>query len=497
MKTWLFWDHWHFEHADNMVLRQGQPKLRPDSVYEDPLLDSAFGWPCVWRDEASGSWRMAYTPSGYPLTVMVATSPDGFAWKPLATPDITPPGGKLAPHHVFTIDRANGGVIYRTTTPEGHPRFYLYCVQRGGSQVTREATLDTKAKAFHELVSGGGAKRYEADNRVAMSEDGLHWRLAEGLTFNHPGWHPDPPFCCFYDEARSRHVMHTRPGWGDRRIASLTSRDGLHWSPPEFVLQPDLGDPAGTQLYGMPVVRYEQTYVGFLWTALFDNSQRLERFNQLWGHIRSQLAYSFDGQRWQRGLREPFMEPGEPGEPGSGVLFPATLIDAGTELRIYSSATPDLHFQYTTKQYTPKGATARSSIVAHTLRRDGFMFLESRGNWARFTSKPLALLEPRLTVNIAAPYGELRYQLTDLLSSPLPGYTFGDCVPAEKVDAHEHPLRWKEKTLAEVMQRPVRLEMEFRNTRLYALRGNFHFLDALDVALLEDKRPIDPNFFDF
>lgn len=52
------------------------------------------------------------------------------------------------------------------------------------------------------------------------------------------------------------------------------------------------------------------------------------------------------------------------------------------------------------------------------------------------------------------------------------------------------------KDLQDLLGKVVRLQITFRKSRLYALRGNFHFCDALDVALLEDGKPIDPNFLD-
>jgi len=36
-------------------------------------------------------------------------------------------------------------------------------------------------------------------------------------------------------------------------------------------------------------------------------------------------------------------------------------------------------------------------VVLHALRKDGFTYLASRGNWAMLTTKPLALFEPSLT----------------------------------------------------------------------------------------------------
>ena len=58
-------------------------------------------------------------------------------------------------------------------------------------------------------------------------------------------------------------------------------------------------------------------------------------------------------------------------------------------------------------------------------------------------------------------------------------------------------MAWKQKQLAEVAGRPVRLEVKLRDARLYALSGKFHFLDAQDMHPLLDGQPIDPTPFDF
>jgi hypothetical protein len=126
------------------------------------------------------------------------------------------------------------------------------------------------------------------------------------------------------------------------------------------------------------------------------------------------------------------------------------------------------------------------------------MYLASRGNWASLTTKPLALFSPELRLNVLAPYGELVFQVTDLLSKPIAGYTFDDCVPLKEVDALDAPLRFRDKPdLSDLMNRPIRLQMKFRGARIHAMRGQFHWLDALDVALLKDGKPIDRESFDF
>jgi len=440
-------------------------------------------------------WRMLYIISGFPLSVMGAESEDGIHWRPLDRPDIIPPGEKLAPNHLFTVESANGGPFYHDPVASDGRPFKFGCVQRGGP-VAGRAKLDPDSY-FHEVVMGEGVKPWMADNLVAVSEDGLRWAIDEDATWNVPSWHPDPPLCCFHNPLTNQHSMVTRPGWGDRRIAMLSSEDARNWGNLRHVMQPDPTDPIGTQFYGMPVHRYENTFVGFLWTASFSNSQRLERFNQLWGPIDCQLAYSVDGEHWQRSVRQPFMPNTALGTAGAGVLYPTSMVERDDELWIYSSATPDLHHQYATTQFTRKGQVPPSAIVAHRLRKDGFMYLTSKGHYARFITKPMAFLKPELTINAQAPHGDIAFQVTDLLSKPIPGLTFADCVPFERNDRIDAPVHWKSSTLADVTGKIVRLEVRFRNAHIYAFRGDLHFADALDVALTDDGRPIDGTFMDF
>jgi hypothetical protein len=494
VKAWLFWDWWHFEHQDNVELCQGRPRWVPEVDYEDPTL-TRFGQPRVYWDRQSGRWRMLYRGSNLPYTLLGAESDDGIHWRPLDRPDISPPGGKLAPNHLFAVESASGGAVYvDPIASDGRP-FKLLCVQRGGPAV-RHASQDRNSY-FHEIVKGEGVKPWMAENRVATSEDGLHWRLESDASWTVPGWHPDPPLECFYNPLLGLHTLVTRPGWGDRRIACLTSADGLRWCDLQWVMQPDPMDPPGTEFYGMPASLYEGTFVGLLWMAHFANAEPLGRFNQLWGWIDTQLAYSFDGIHWQRGLRQPFIPTNEPGLPSSGMIFPACVLETGDELRIYSTGTKDLHGRNATVQFDRKGNAPPASLILHTLRKDGFMYLASQGNWAQFITKPLILQKPELRINALAPYGELLFQLTDLESRPLEGYTFAGCIPFKEADSLDWRVGWREGELEDLVGKVVRLEVKFRNARLYAFRGDFHFADALDVAMVADGKPIDTTLFDF
>jgi hypothetical protein len=495
MKQWLFWDWFHVEHQDNATIRQGDPVWVPEATYEDPVFDYLGFWPRVFRDDQSGHWKMLYLGSGFPMTLLGAESEDGIAWKPMDRPDVDPGGEKLAPHHLLSVPNANGGMVHLDPDAEPDRRFRLFCSQRGGSR--RHGKLDT-SRPFHEIVTGDGLEPYHGHNRVLSSPDGVQWRMEPEVFFDKPGWFPEPPFSGFRNTKSGLFTLVSRHGWGDRRVVGLDSPDGLAWDgEPYHIMQPDVLDAPQTQFYGMPVTPYGEMFVGFLWTAHFASAERLDRWNQLSGSIDSQLTYSYDGRAFQRFFREPFVTLNPPGQPASSVIYPVSLVDRGDQLYIYSSGTPNLHMQHTSGQFVRKGEGPSAAIVLHTIRRDGFAYLASQGSWAEVSSKPMILLEPRLAINALAPHGEIAYQLSDVTSSPLQGYAYSDCVPFEGDDDTSYALRWRGRRLEEIGQRPVRLELRFRNARIHAVSGEFHFADALDILLLEHGQEIHTSRLDF
>ena len=241
-KTWLFWDWWHVEHQDNVELCQGTAEWQPEATYEDANFDYLGFWPCVWQDEAAGNWRMLYFATGIPLTLMGAESDDGIHWKPLDRPDVKVNGTKYSPNHLFTLPSANAGPMYIDPIAADGKRFKFCAVQRGGAAADR-AKHDPNSY-FHEIVTGEGVKSYLADNVIVTSTDGLHWQVEPDARWGGPPWHPDPPVNCYYNSQRNEHVMITRPGWGDRRIAVQTSPDALEWSNLELMMETRPARPA-------------------------------------------------------------------------------------------------------------------------------------------------------------------------------------------------------------------------------------------------------------
>ena len=171
------------------------------------------------------------------------------------------------------------------------------------------------------------------------------------------------------------------------------------------------------------------------------------------------------------------------------------LVETDDQIRIYSGAGKIPHGM---SRLTKDGRKRELfSITLHTLRKDGFMYLKSQGDWGEFLTKPLALFDSSLTVNAQAQFGEVRFQITDMESRPVEGFAFDDCVPLKEADSLAHPVSWRGSDLEKIAGKVIRLEVQLRNADLYSIRGNFHFLDAQDRWMLDDGKKIDASLFDF
>jgi len=487
-KAWLFWDLWHLDRRQNLEHCLGRPTWRRDAVFVDDV-DGLAAWPSVFRDQQTGRWRMIYTSRWRPYMMMLADSGDGIQFKTVHDSGIRPEGEQRAPYHIFTLpDGSCGGMYHDPIAADGYP-YKIFCHQ-GGKFVLERALADP-AHRWHKIAKQSGLQSYMHDEFTLVSRDGLHWEIRPDLAWSLPGWHPEPPVFGFYNHHQKKHMMTVRPGWGDRRVCIQSSEDFKHWSGPELLLQPDPSDPDLCEFYGMPVFPYAGAYVGLLWIFHCEQAEPTGGFNRHIGPIDCQLTYSYGGLRFQRGPREPFIPLNEPGEHGCGGIEPSCLVETENEIRIYSSASKTQHG----KNFLARKAGLRDfeSILVHTLRRDGFMYLRSRGNWASFISKPLVWLGGELTMNAKADTGEVHYQLTGIDSKALDGFTFEDCIPFDNKDSQKHVLQWRGGSLENLAGRIVRLEVKFRDARLYAFRGRFHFIDAQDWLMIRDGQPIDAS----
>ena len=114
----LFWDYWKLHHLDNVELVPGKPTWVPEGTYFDPHRRSG-GTGRVYFDHAAGRWRKLTAYNQF----YISESEDGIHWKPAAFPDLVPQGGKIAPHHVFTLpgDGPTPGWLYLDPVADDGP----------------------------------------------------------------------------------------------------------------------------------------------------------------------------------------------------------------------------------------------------------------------------------------------------------------------------------------------------------------------------------------
>ena len=496
----LFFDLWKLDHWQNIKLCQGEPEWVAECEYSDPsFLGERVYAPSVWREE-SGEFRMIYSLKWSPLTLMAAKSADGISWQPLPVEGIAPEGAeKLAPHHVLTLRGGSGGAVYEDPRRTDGYRFRIF--GRLDGEVVHERAKEDPNHRWHAIAKAEGPKRYMGEGVTLVSKDGLDWEIQTGGHWDWlaDDWFPEPPVFAFWNERKKTHVMTARPGWGDRRQVIRESKDLRTWSEPELLFQPDsLDTEAPVAFYGLPVepVGNGAGFVGLLWTFHNSNSRPVGSFNQFFGPMDAQLVYSYDGRRFSRGLREAFLERNPMPKPGCVQVRPSSILPVGDEFFVYSHGNRGAHGREKSQQRL-KPEEQLSTLLLHRLRKDGWMYLEPKGDWATIQTKPFVLEGGGIQINADASYGEIRAQVTDVKSQPIEGFSFDDSEEIRGKDGLSLSLRWKGGEVGQLPNTPVRLELEFRQAKVYAIEMEHHFLDAQDQWLLQDGKPIPGRRFDF
>ena len=272
----------------------------------------------------------------------------------------------------------------------------------------------------------------------------------------------------------------------DRRIALCETRDWRSFSEPRLAMATDALDTPLAEVYGMPVFPYGRYFVALLWlyhVAPQVEGQSAHTFRD--GRVDCQLAYSLDGRYFQRGPRAPFIATGEPDQPHHGCVYPTALLALPDgSLRIYAGASVREH------GYRDPGLGA---IVAFSLRRDGFVYLESAGGRGTVGTRPLLWRGGEMELNAQSPGGTVRVQITDIHGAPLEGFAFEDCAPFRGDDPAWRPAWTSGVTMGTLAGRPLRVEVELTHARLYALRGDLRMLTAFDSSALAEQGLVPPD----
>ena len=439
--TILFFDDWYLSRRENLDRHVGQPLAVPEGAFRDPYLDVQWGYPSVFRDEEDGNWRCLYqgrlsdAKSRTQHVAVTIESGDGIHWQLNDISSHAPDIERRFKHQVLPI----------LGFSEWGPCFY-----------------DERAEKSHRI------KAFGSPSNLYVSPNGLRWILQDGVKW-HP-WGIDPAVSAFWNKYRNCYVIAARPVAGDRRIAVYETEDWVSFTSPELALQADALDTPAAEVYGMPMFEYEGMFIGLLWIFHTSTVTQNNPGKFLYGKVDCQLAYSYDGKHFLRGLRDPFFENPPPGEWGSGCIYPSSLVrqDSEQKIRIYSSSTKLQHAQV----FLLDNPQNHDALLLHELRKDGFVYLESQRGPGSLITRILYHSGGELSLNTEVPYGTLRVQITDLDGDAIEGYSFSDSLPFTG-DSTSHEPKWKNATLSALSGQTIRIEIELTNGRLYAVRGDF------------------------
>ena len=474
MKKLLFFDDTQLLEKRNLTRRVGQPQLVTNGSFQAPNTDLSFAYPTVFPLEEAGGWRLLYQalhsfraqrrPRHF--IPAVADSDDGITWR---VPDLS---------HTVPIDER---VLPNQTQPAVLDRFGEW----GPSYYDpRAGDLQHRIKGF--VCKGHGPGTGIKDSWIVTSPDGLTWQDLNGKL-----WHPhgsDPTVCAYWNQYHGVYTLVIRPHNGDRRIALMETPDWEQFSDIELALCPDALDPDLAEIYSMPTFPYANMFIGLVW--LYHTPQTAVDYGKfLGGRINCQLAYSYDGRHFQRGLRDPLIDNTPPGSIGAGCILPSSMIVTDDEIRLYSCAGTTEHALYD-EQHGP----LKSAILMHRLRLDGFVYLDAGRGEASLKTRAMLVTGDQLAINAQVPDGQLAVEVTDANGNILEGYTYDDCQKFGGDDTR-WIVRWRDgKQFRDLQQRAVQLSLRIRSGRLFAISGDFKMLTAKEgMRYTNHGTPQDPR----
>ena len=310
-----------------------------------------------------------------------------------------------------------------------------------------------------------GPDDHRMEQFLYFSNDGITWRQPTDNFFRGRCdcaqpllWNPERQVYMYY----RRMTVNAKE---IRRIAYTESPDLEQWTQPRVVIGTDELD--ALYLYGMPVSRYQNMYLGLL-QSLYDHPE-YDRMKVPKSHeVDIQLAWSCDGIQWERHPERPIFIPTGPlrrGSPDWGMIYAMNdIIDVGDRAHVYYCGTEGLH--------TSVCPDKQRHICLGTVRRDGFVSLDApREGWAM--TAPLQCPGGRLHINATtAMDGVIQVAIREgegVRDGEWPAEWSLDCATSFSGDAIDHEVGWEgQADLAPWQGKTIRLEFRMVRASLYS-----------------------------
>ncbi|HZZ42476.1 MAG TPA: hypothetical protein VFE58_06035 [Tepidisphaeraceae bacterium] len=432
--------------------------------------------------------------------------------------------GKLSPLPVVRADKPWEGSAYiygsvykidgrlrmwYTAYNEVAPNYHMaYAESTDGVTWTKPelGLVDYEGSKANNLVPGEGTVAYNpdapADRRyismsfktgkvnstlgyyVWYSPDGLHWTQASEKPVLFDGDVSniayDPVGKQYIATVKKRMFTARTPGIYERTAFISTSADAVTWSTPRIAVSGDYADDGHAeamggleaQIYGMPVSRYESTYVGFPWVFSILNYTDGRSARTGDGPVDVEIASSRDLVHWARPVRDRIIEAGKAGAWDAGAHYCASniLVDDAKIVMYYGAFNnghggQDLDDPHRGKNIGQCGMA--------TWRRDGWVSLTNAstgdtGNPGQVTTKPIRFDGKSLHVNaVVREAGMIKVEVLDGDGKAMPGLTAEDSVAigGDQLDA---VVKWKGKGMSDLGEKAVRLRFLMVNADLYS-----------------------------
>lgn len=286
---------------------------------------------------------------------------------------------------------------------------------------------------------------------ICTSPDGIHWQKLR----------KEPVFSGPCDATSMSQLANgswlatvktsTRTDRHFRIIAETHSADGLNWTAPQAVLQPDWHDLPGTEFYGMPAFDYFGYRLGLIW--IYHNTPDDKR-------VDVQLAYYDTERGWQRTPgRHTLLTTGERGEWDAGCIYTASQPivspphDPDAIWLYYGGA----NVRHDDQRYQ------RDCIGLAKLRLDGFASLDAGHFAGTLKTQPMVFEGDRLRVNADTRHGQLEVVVRDAITQA----ELARSQHIEHLDSTHIDLHWQNGWQPHAQQ-PVQLEFQMQRTRLYS-----------------------------
>jgi hypothetical protein len=300
---------------------------------------------------------------------------------------------------------------------------------------------------------------------LLVSPDAIHWRRNETImlqigTGGESHW--------YWDDQRGeyRYLLKWDHGPGGRQSVQATSRNFFEPWPLKRQGDPkkDLATPFGFmttcfapdehlgEVYRCRATKYAwapDAYFAFIWR--FDRETQARQV---------ELAASRDGDSWMHFGRRWYM-PSEftfNGHDIHEVTSVDGLIRRDDELWQYAD--------YSTGRHDGRAPAWRVRLKQ---RLDGFVSLDAKIEPGSLSTKPLTFAGERLFLNADAHRGSIKIAMLKADGSAVPGFSLADCEPVTGSGTSQ-AVSWRGRSLSDLAGKPMRLQVELQNAKLFALQ---------------------------